>query len=80
MLYYDSELREKIGKIEKPDKLNNVNKTVEYLLNNKDKYKKDIEKVLNDYFYNIGTSGEVGAKYIIECVQKKIKEKKESDK
>ena len=73
-------VREKIGKIEKPDKLNNVNKTVEYLLNNKDKYKKDIEKVLNDYFYNIGTSGEVGAKYIIECVQKKIKEKKESDK
>jgi len=73
-------VREKLGKVEKPNDLSKVDKTVDYLLNNSDKYKKDIDKVLHEYFYNIGTSGEVGAKYIIECVQKKIKEKKESEK
>ena len=73
-------VREKIGKVIKLDNLNEIDNTVEYLLKNKDKYKKDIDKVLHEYFYNIGTSGEEGAKYIIECVQKKIKEKKESEK
>ncbi len=68
-------VRYKIGIVKEPKDLEDIDNVIEELLSSKNKYKKEINKVLNEYFYNIGTSGEVGAKYIIDCIQKKIKTK-----
>ena len=46
------------------------------LLESKDKYKKKISKMVDEYVYNLGNSAEVGAKYIIDSILKKIDEKK----
>ncbi len=67
--------RNKIGKSLKVDELNKINETVKELLKDKDKYNKAITKVVNEYVYNLGNSSEVGANYIIDLIQKKIKER-----
>ncbi len=70
-------IREKVGEVVDPKKLDNVDKVVDKMLKNQKSYSKSIEKMKNEYVYNIGTSGEVGAKYIIKSVQDKIKSKKD---
>ena len=36
-----------------------------------------IEKIVEEYVYNLGNSAEVGAKYIVQAVQEQIKKAKE---
>ena len=36
---------------------------------------KKITDITNEYVYNLGHSGEIGAEYIIECIQQKISER-----
>jgi len=67
--------REKIGKSLKIDELDKIDDTIKELLASKDKYKKIITKVVDEYVYNLGTSDEVGANYIIDLIQKKVKER-----
>ena len=67
--------RDKIGKSLKTNELDKIDKTIKELLNSKDKYSKIITKVVDEYVYNLGTSDEVGANYIIDLIQKKIKER-----
>ena len=62
-----------------PNNLDKVLDKVEYLLDNNNEYSKNIEKLFKDTIYNIGCSSEKGAKYIIECIQEKIKERKRSN-
>ena len=38
-----------------------------------------ISKTLDEMVYNVGSSAEVGAKYIIAAVQKKVRERKENN-
>ena len=71
--------RDQIGKSLNVDELDKTKDTIRDLLKNKDKYSKIITKVMNENLYNIGESAEVGADYIIDLIQKKIKEKKEND-
>lgn len=71
--------RDIIGKQIEVDNLKNIDKTVETLLKNKDKYKKNISKLLEDSIYNLGKSDEVGANYIIDLVKKKIEERRKND-
>lgn len=71
--------RNVIGKSISPDKLDEINLLVNDLLENKDKYKKDITKLLKESVYNLGHSDEVGALAIIDCIQKRIKERKDND-
>lgn len=68
-------VREKIGKVVKVEDVKNIDKDIEDMLKSKEKYKKQINEVLNEYVYNLGTSAEVGAKYIIDVVKEKIKER-----
>jgi YidC/Oxa1 family membrane protein insertase len=70
-------IRDEVGEVVDPKKLDNVDKVVDKMLKNQKSYSKSIEKMKNEYVYNIGTSGEVGAKYIIKSVQDKIKSKKD---
>ena len=67
--------RNEIGKSLKTDELDKIKDTINELLNSKDKYKKKITKLVDEYVYNLGNSAEVGAKYIIDVIQKKIKER-----
>jgi len=67
--------RNKLGKSLKVEELDKVNDTIKELLKDKDKYTKMITKTMNECVYNVGNSGEVGAKYIIDLIQKKIKER-----
>lgn len=71
--------RNVIGKSISPDELDKVNELVKDLLENKDKYKKDITNLLNESVYNLGHADEAGALAIIDCVKKRIKERKEND-
>lgn len=70
--------REVIGKSIAPDKLKDVNKVVKSLIGNKE-YTKKITDLLNDSVYNIGCSGEAGAKCIIECIQERIEERSKNE-
>ena len=68
--------RNEIGKVVKLDEIKSIDKTVEEMLKNKDKYTKKITKLVDDSVYNIGCSDEVGANYIIETIQDKIRRRK----
>ena len=68
--------RNVLGEIIKLDELNNIDKVVDKMLKSKEKYRKQIEDLVNDGMYNLGTSAEVGAKYIISAVQRKVKERR----
>lgn len=68
-----------IGEVIKLEELKDCNKIVEEMLNNKKKYYEKINNLINDSVYNVGTSSEVGANYIIESLQKIIKSKEKKN-
>ena len=68
-------IRNEIGIIVKLNELKDIDKYVNKMLNSKDKYAKKISKLVDDSVYNLGNSSEVGADYIIEAIQKKVKER-----
>ena len=72
---FDIWIRSEIGEELELDEIKKIDKTVEKMFKEKDNYSKKITKIVNDSIYNLGNSGEVGAKYIIECIQNKIKER-----
>lgn len=69
-------IRNKIGVSVQPESLGDVSKVVRRLFDDGDRYRQDIEKLRNEYVYNIGTSAEYGARYIIGTIQEKIKQRK----
>ncbi len=69
-------IREKIGALVKLEDIKSIDKVIESMLKNPQKYQKEISDLTNKYVYNIGTSGEVGGKYIIEAIQNKIEERR----
>ena len=71
--------REVIGEIVKLDNLKECNNLVEKMLNNKKKYYDNINNLINSSVYNVGTSSEFGANYIIESLQEKIKLKEKKN-
>ena len=71
-------MREVIGAVVKPGELEKLPEAVERLLSGRDEYRERIDRFVHEYVYNLGNSGEVGAKYIINEIQKKIKERKNS--
>ena len=68
-------LREEIGCSVDLDKLDSVGEKVDELINRQDEYYNIIGDFVNEYVYNLGNSSEVGAKYIINQLQNKIKER-----
>ncbi len=69
-------IREKIGKVIDLNDLSNVDKVVSDMLKSKKEYQKSITKIVDEYVFNLGNSAEVEAKYIIESLQNKVKERK----
>ena len=68
--------RNYLGKVVKLDETSSIDKVIKDMLKSSKKYNKEIEKLEKDYVYNLGISGEKGAEYIIDVVQKKIKERR----
>ena len=68
--------REILGETVEPDNLKDVDKLVERMLKDSKKYSKKIEGLIDDSIYNLGNSSEVGANYIIEEIQRIVKNKK----
>ncbi|MCM1125271.1 MAG: membrane protein insertase YidC [Lachnospiraceae bacterium] len=62
---FDIEIRNKIGISIDMNQLNEIGTTIEKLLNDRTFSKDEMRKIRKEYLYNVGTSGEVGAKYII---------------
>ena len=65
-------LRDKLGKSLKLDQLDQTAQSVDYLINHKEEYCEKIEALKKEYIYNLGTSAEEGANYIIKSIQEKI--------
>lgn len=68
--------RDKVGKSLNVDELDKTKDVIRDLLKNKDKYSKMITDLMDESLYNVGTTSEVGANYIIDLIQEKIKERK----
>ena len=65
VLPFDIEIRGKIGISINMDQLSEISTAVETLKNDKMFSKEEMKKIRSKYLYNVGSSGEVGAKYII---------------
>ena len=66
-----------IGKSIELSELDKIDKVVDELLKDRKKYSKKINDLIENSIYNLGTSSEVGANYIIELIKRKVKEKNE---
>lgn len=69
-------MREEIGAVLKLSEVEQVDAYISRLLADSATYHDRISAFVNEYVYNLGSSGEVGAKYIISVIQNKIKERK----
>lgn len=70
-------LRDEIGASLDLDRLGQLGDTVTMLFQNKELYREKIDAFVREYVYNPGESAKIGAKYIIQEIQKKAKERKE---
>lgn len=66
----DIYLRDKIGKRVEIEEVDNINEIIEDLIINKSQYEKSIIEITKGYLFNLGNSGEIGAKYIINKIKK----------
>ena len=73
-------VRDRVGKVISLNEVNKTNEYVKKMLSEKDLYKNEIRNIKDEYIYNIGSSGEVGAQYIIQTIFEKIKRRNSSEK
>lgn len=69
-------LRNEIGKSIEWDKANTTIDVAREMIANAESYSDKIEAFRNEYVYNLGSSAEVSAKYIIGQLKKKVAERK----
>ena len=62
--------RDAVGKSISKEECKNISNTVEHLLTHYGDYNDRIDKLAHEYFYNLGSSGEAGADYIIKRLRK----------
>ena len=67
--------RKQIGEVVKIKDIKNIDKIIDEILESPKKYQKKISTLKKDSVYNLGNSAEVGAEYIINCIQTKVKER-----
>lgn len=71
-------IRNEIGVLVKLDELDKLDSIVREMLENRDVYHDKIAALTERCVYNLGTSSEVGGKYIIEAIQDQVKKRKEA--
>ena len=72
-------MREVIGAVVRPDHMEEVPGKVQYLLDHSEEYRTKIDAFVHEYVYNLGTSGEVGARYIISQVFDQVEKRWEPE-
>lgn len=73
-------MREKIGRVIETDEMDSVFEVVTEILDSSAEYHNQIDAFVHEYVYNLGNSSEVGARYIIDQLQKKIRGRKLGEK
>ncbi|MDE7310216.1 MAG: membrane protein insertase YidC [Eubacterium sp.] len=73
-------MRERIGRVLEPEEVSAAGETADNMFSMYGYYESRIREVVDNYVYHPGRSAETGAKYIIERLQKKIRERKEEGK
>lgn len=73
-------MRDKIGAVLEINNISKAADAVADMLEASELYRDIIDEFIHEYVYNLGTSSEVGAKYIIEQVQENAKKRKEGRK
>ena len=68
--------REQIGEVVEVKDTKNIDKVIGKMLKDPKKYQKKISALKKESVYNLGNSAEIGAEYIINCIQTKVKERK----
>ena len=63
---FDITARDTIGKSISKEDAKNISDAIDELIANKDSYCQQIDELKHSYFYNLGSSGEAAADYIIE--------------
>lgn len=69
-------IRDELGCSLDPDKLDGLSGSVKMLLDHREEYYEKIGRFVDEYVYHLGTSAEIGARYMISQIQKKIRDKK----
>ena len=72
-------MREVIGAVVSPDHMEEVPGQVQYLLDHSEEYRTKIDEFVHEYVYNLGKSGEVGARYIIGQVFGQVEKRWEKE-
>ena len=67
---FELSVRHKIGVLVQPDNIISIPSVIETLLNEKDSFKREIMKLRKNHIYSFGESSSLGAKYILELLQK----------
>jgi YidC/Oxa1 family membrane protein insertase len=75
----DIEIRNKVGRSVDMDNLGSLAEIVDELLNSNEFSRDSLRKIRDKYIYNIGSSGEVGAQYIMERLEYYKKKHEEED-
>lgn len=68
-------LRDQLGKSLDVDQLDKAADIAAYLLANTESYQEKINSLAHEYVYNLDSSAEVGARYMIKAVQNQVKKK-----
>ena len=70
-------MRAEIGAVVAPDHMNELAPAVTNLIENSAQYHDKIDRFVHEYVYNLGSSAQVGADYLISAIQAKIQKRKE---
>ncbi len=71
--------RKIIGETIETKDAKNIDEVIEKILKNTKKYQKQIFDLRDKSIYNLGSSAAIGGEYIVDCIQKKIKERKTNE-
>ncbi len=69
-------MRQELGKIIQLDEIYKIEEIVRGMFESADMWHDKIDRIVNEYVYNLGDSAQVGAKYLVNTVQRKIEERK----
>ncbi len=72
---FDITARAKIGRALEKSEVKHADAAVADLIENQQEYRDRIIELKHKHFYNLGTSGEVGAKYIIERINRRYRKR-----
>ena len=65
------ELRDKIGVSMSPEDVANIGKVIEDILGGRLLPEEQVAEIARQYVYNIGSSGQVGGRYILEALRER---------